>query len=139
MGDNESQTLRGNTLKIYRYLLKIGKPVGIREIQRTFKLSSPSLVQYHLIKLEHLGLIKKERSNYIIKKVVLENYVRVSRFLLPRYLFYTIFATFILLVQFMLPKPFLPTPEPLLSIIATTIFVLIFSYETIRAWLKHSL
>ncbi len=48
MGDravsNEAGTvLKGTTLEVYRFLLKSGKPVGVRGVQRALNLSSPSL------------------------------------------------------------------------------------------------
>lgn len=52
--------LRGLTLKVYRFILKNDKPVGIREVQRALNLSSPTLALYHMNKLEEAGLIKKE-------------------------------------------------------------------------------
>ncbi|MEM2081495.1 MAG: winged helix-turn-helix domain-containing protein, partial [Candidatus Bathyarchaeia archaeon] len=91
MSDRESKDiLKGTTLEIYRLLLKTNKPLGIREIQRALNLSSPSQAQYHLNKLEEAGLLKREMGNYVINKVLLENCVRISRFLIPRYLFYSI-------------------------------------------------
>ena len=42
--------LRGKTLEVYRYLLKSKNPVGIREVQRSLDLSTPSLASYHLNK-----------------------------------------------------------------------------------------
>ena len=35
--------LRGKTLKVYLYVLKQGKPVGVREVQRELGFSSPSV------------------------------------------------------------------------------------------------
>ena len=84
--DNMDDVLRGTTLKVYRFLLKRGEPVGIREVQRTLKLSSPSLAAYHLSKLEEAGLIKRKKGNYSVDKVFLESTIRIRRFLIPRYL-----------------------------------------------------
>jgi predicted DNA-binding transcriptional regulator len=55
-----SDVLKGTSLDIYRLLLKTGKPLGIREVQRALNLSSPSVAQYHLVKLEQAGLLKRE-------------------------------------------------------------------------------
>ncbi|MEM3881692.1 MAG: winged helix-turn-helix domain-containing protein [Candidatus Bathyarchaeia archaeon] len=140
MSDRESKDiLRGTTLEIYRLLLKTNKPLGIREIQRVLNLSSPSQAQYHLNKLEEAGLLKREMGNYVINKVLLENCVRVSRFLIPRYLFYSIFAIAILLIEVVLLRPAVLNREYFLFVAATVIFVLIFCYETVRVWLKGSL
>jgi len=42
--------LRGNTLKVYWYMLEHGgeSSVGVREIQRALGFSSPTLAAYHL-------------------------------------------------------------------------------------------
>ncbi|MEM4247168.1 MAG: winged helix-turn-helix domain-containing protein [Candidatus Woesearchaeota archaeon] len=140
MSDRESKDiLKGTTLEIYRLLLKTNKPLGIREIQRALNLSSPSQAQYHLNKLEEAGLLKREMGNYVINKVLLENCVRISRFLIPRYLFYSIFAIVILLIEVVLLRPAVLNREYFLFVAATLIFVLIFCYETARVWLKESL
>ncbi|MGB9914870.1 MAG: helix-turn-helix domain-containing protein [Candidatus Bathyarchaeales archaeon] len=140
MSDRESKDiLKGTTLEIYRLLLKTNKPLGIREIQRALNLSSPSQAQYHLNKLEEVGLLKREMGNYVINKVLLENCVRISRFLIPRYLFYSIFAIVILLIEVVLLRPAVLNREYFLFVAVTLIFVLIFCYETARVWLKGSL
>ncbi|MEJ5328338.1 MAG: winged helix-turn-helix domain-containing protein [Candidatus Bathyarchaeia archaeon] len=140
MSDRESKDiLKGTTLEIYRLLLKTNKPLGIREIQRALNLSSPSQAQYHLNKLEEAGLLKREMGNYVINKVLLENCVRISRFLIPRYLFYSIFAIAILLIELILLRPAVLTREYFFFTAATLIFVLIFCYETAKVWLKGSL
>jgi hypothetical protein len=49
-----------------------------REVQRALNLSTPSLAAYHLAKLEDAGLIKKEKGTYVINKVVLEDYIKIT-------------------------------------------------------------
>jgi hypothetical protein len=120
-------------------LLTTSEPLGIREIQRILNLSSPSVVQYHLEKLERAQLLRKEKGNYVINRVVLDNCVRINRFLVPRYLFYAFFAIGLLVLQFTLLKPFVPTREYFFSTLAMTLLVVIFCYETIKVWRKRSL
>ena len=140
MSDIESKDiLKGTTLEIYRLLLKTNKPLGIREIQRALNLSSPSQAQYHLNKLEEAGLLKRELGNYVINKVLLENCVRISRFLIPRYFFYSVFAIVILLLEVILLRPAVLSREYFFFTAATLIFVLIFCYETAKVWMKGSL
>ncbi|NIM45531.1 MAG: hypothetical protein GTN80_07805, partial [Nitrososphaeria archaeon] len=51
IGKFESE-LKGKTLLVYWYLIKErGDSVGVREIQRALKFSSPSVASYHLEKL----------------------------------------------------------------------------------------
>ena len=93
------EKLRGTTLDVYRFMIKQNKAVGAREVQRALNLSSPSLAVYHLTKLEEIDLIKKVNGEYVITKNLLEDCIRVSRFLIPRFLFYSIFAFFGLAIR----------------------------------------
>jgi hypothetical protein len=97
------------------------------------------VAQYHLAKLEQAGLLKRELGNYIVNKVVLEQCVKISRFLIPRYLFYTVFAAAILLIELTFLRPEAFTREYFFATAATAIFVVIFCYETAKVWLKGSL
>ena len=101
----QKDVLRGLTLKVYRFILKNDKPVGIREVQRALNLSSPTLALYHINKLEEAGLIRKELNGYVVDRVVLENLVRFRRILIPRNLFYMIFliSSLVMLVVFLRP------------------------------------
>ena len=69
--DKSDDVLKGTTAEVYRFILTVGKPVGVREVQRALNLSSPSLALYHLSKLEEVGLLKRENGNYVVDKVVL--------------------------------------------------------------------
>jgi DNA-binding transcriptional ArsR family regulator len=120
-------------------MLKTSKPLGIREIQRALNLSSPSVAQYHLLKLEHAGLVKREMGDYVINKVLLESSIKISRFIVPRYLFYSMFAAVVLLIEVTFLKPDFLYREYFFAVIATVIFLLIFCYETAKVWLKGSL
>lgn len=134
--EESSDILRGTTLKVYLFLLKRRRSVGVKEVQRALNLSSPSITMYHLSKLEEAGLVKNERGNYIVEKVVLENSVRISRFLIPRYFFYSTFAFIALLIELTLFKPATLTREYFFSVVTISMLLLFFCYETIRTWLK---
>jgi DNA-binding transcriptional ArsR family regulator len=137
--EESTDILKGTALDIYRCLLKTDKPLGIREVQRALGLSSPSVAQYHLLKLEHAGLLKREGGNFIINKVLLESRIKINRFLIPRYLFYSVFAGIILLIELIFLRPDVLNREYFFFTVATLIFVLIFCYETAKVWLKGSL
>ena len=137
--DRSKEVLRGTTLEVYRFLLKSRKPVGIRELQRALSLSSPSVATYHLSKLEDAGLLRKELGNYTVAKYLLENSVKISHFLIPRYLFYAIFAVAVLFIELALLRPAEVTREYAFTTAATAVFALAFWYETIKTWLRHSL
>ena len=140
MTESEStDNLKGIDLEVYRLILKAKKPLGIREIQRALELSSPSLAQYHLSKLEQAGFLKREMGNFVVNKVVLNNCVKINRFIVPKYLFYSIFALSVLVIELTLLSPNTVNSEYFFSTFATCIFALIFSYETVKIWLKGSL
>ncbi len=120
-------------------MLRSKKPLGIREIQRELKLSSPSVAQYHLSKLEQVGLVKKEAGKYVINRVLLDNCVKISRFIIPKYLFYSVLAFVVLMIELTFLKPDFLDPDYYFSVFATILFLSIFCYETIKVWLKGSL
>lgn len=95
--------LKGKTLLVYWHLLKSpGLKVGVREIQRKLGFSSPSVAVYHLDKLMSLGLVEKTiTSEYVlvseVKTGLLRFFTRLGRFLIPRYLFYSVWFTTMLI------------------------------------------
>jgi DNA-binding transcriptional ArsR family regulator len=94
--------LRGRTLRAYLFILKNSKPVGVRELQRSLGLSSPSVAYHHLDKLMRLGLIDKNQyGEYTVVKNanvnVLQAFTQVGRLLVPRFIFYAVFFTTLLL------------------------------------------
>ena len=96
--------LKGKTLIVYWQLLKSsGSHVGVREIQRSLKFSSPSVAAHHLDKLVSLGLVDKTGTGeyYLTQEVkvgLLRFFTRMGRFLVPRYLFYSVWFTTMFLV-----------------------------------------
>ena len=139
VADDSKEVLRGTTLEVYRFLLKSNKPVGTRELQRALNLSSPSVATYHLSKLEDAGILKREGGGFTVSKYLLENSVKVSRFLIPRYFFYAVFAITVLAVELTLMRPALLTREYVFSVLATGVLALFCSYETVKTWLRGNL
>lgn len=104
---NLEPELRGNTLRVYWYMLSQDSSVGVREVQRAIGMSSPSVASHHLTKLESLELIEKNPDNsYQLKKLVkvgvLQNFIAFRGVLLPRYSFVAVFFTVYTLVYFVL-------------------------------------
>jgi DNA-binding transcriptional ArsR family regulator len=139
VADDSKEVLSGTTLEVYRFLLKSNKPVGTRELQRALNLSSPSVATYHLSKLEDAGILKREGGGFTVSKFLLENSVKVNRFLIPRYFFYAVFAITVLAVELTLMRPALLTREYLFSMLATGILALFCCYETVKTWLRGNL
>ena len=135
----EKDVLRGLTLKVYRFILKNDKPVGIREVQRALNLSSPTLSLYHINKLEEAGLIKKEFNGYVADRIILENLIRLRRILIPRNFFYMIFLTTSLVMLAVFLRPPTLTREYIFSLAVISIAAATSVYETIRAFSQEAL
>ena len=128
--------LKGNTLKVYLFLLKSSSSsVGIRGVQRALKFSSPTLAQYHLEKLRELGLIRKESAEYLltsdVKVGVLRQFYRFGTLLVPRFVLYAVLFT--ALLGFL---PFIVTEITLVAAFAFMLSALgaaIFWYEAVKA------
>lgn len=131
--------LRGLTLKVYKFILKQNKPVGIREVQRALNLSSPTLALYHIDKLEQAGLIKKELDGYVADRVILENLVRFRKFLIPRNFFYTVFFASSLVFLTVFLRPPILTREYVFSVGVITIATATSAYETVRVLSEKAL
>ena len=88
-----SEEIEGNTLNVYAYVAKEGRPVGTRDVMRGANLSSPSVAHRHLQKLEALGLLEKNKyGDYMLKeKTGVSGHVWVGRNLVPRLTFYSFF------------------------------------------------
>ena len=96
-----TQLLQGRTMSVYALLLTHDQ-LGVREIQRALKFSSPSLSQHHLSKLVEAGLVTKNaHGEYSISKSVrvgsLTLFVKIGKRLLPRFVFLaTLFITMLI-------------------------------------------
>jgi DNA-binding transcriptional ArsR family regulator len=104
--------LKGTTYRVLVYLLNRTESVGVRELQRELRLSSPGVAAYHLEKLMRLGLVAKdERGDYLTPREARADLVgatiKIRRLRLPRYLFYSVFYTtvFIIYVAFFYGSP----------------------------------
>ncbi|MCK5151072.1 MAG: hypothetical protein KAQ65_04500 [Candidatus Thorarchaeota archaeon] len=98
IADDVEPDLKGNTLRVYWYMIQQGVQVGVREVQRALSMSSPSVASHHLSKLMDMDLIEKNPDNsYELKRLVkvgvLRNFVAYRGVLLPRYTFVAFFFT----------------------------------------------
>jgi len=134
----ESQ-LKGKTLLVYWFMLRSpDSPVGVREIQRKLGFSSPSIAAHHLDKLLSLGLVEKSlRGEYYLKKEVkvgiLKFFMRFGRFMIPRYLFYSVwFST--MLVAYVALYGLSGCIHNVVAIIFGAAACIILWFETVRLW-----
>jgi len=131
--------LLGKAWKVYWLLLKKGRPMSVREVQRALDFSSPSVASHHLEQLRELGLVQKQQSdgNYVlvgeIKIGVLRHFVKLGRLLFPRYFFYAVFSTASFAVYLLLLRQ-AHTQENLFVLVFGVIVSAIFWYEAIRVW-----
>ncbi len=130
--------LKGKTQQVYFYMLRNLRPLGMREIQRGSGLSSPSLAVYHLNKLKNLSLIDVDADGqyYVIQEFkagLLRFFAGSGRFLVPRYFFYSVFYTVVLMGVLVFIPVFLNSAGLLL--IAVLIFAAFTSWrETLNVW-----
>jgi len=131
--------LKGKTLLVYWHMLKAPTlGVGVREIQRALNFSSPSIAAHHLEKLISLGLVDKKGTGeyYITQEVkvgLLRFFTRMGRFLVPRYLFYSVWFSTMLAVYL----AFYPHDGSVHNIVAVIFGVLaniLLWSETARLW-----
>ena len=127
--------LRGKTLTVYLYLLRHGKAVGVREIQKELGFSSPSVAFHHLDKLVDLGVVEKdEYERYVLTRKVdtgiLHSFVSIAGITLPRLGFYAAFFTTIAVAYLLLNSNSLD----LYALIGTVGGAAIFWYEAWRVW-----
>lgn len=138
MGAEEE--LNATTFQTYLYLVKIGKPVGPRDVMRGANLSSPSVAYRNLQKLVDLGVVvKDEYSNYVVKeKVNMKGYVWVGKTLLPSFALYGFFTFLgVLIAEIGILIPHLLVGAPIQEsfwfwVVSTLITALIFLIEAVR-------
>ena len=130
--------LTGKTLRVYWWLLRHPGPHSGRSVQRALGLSSPSLSVYHIEKLKQIGLVdtNSDGAHFATKEVrvgVLEFFIGRGRFYLPRYVFYSMFYT-IILVMLPFVIPFQLHPIFILCYILLLFGVGSSWFEAIRMW-----
>jgi biotin operon repressor len=131
--------LRGKAWRVYWLLLRSGRPMSVREVQKALHFSSPSVANHHLEQLRELGLVQKQNAGsyyFLVGEVkigVLRHYIKLGKLLFPRYFFYALFCT-TLYVTYLLVWMQGFTRENLFILIFGGIVLVIFWYEAIRIW-----
>jgi len=138
--DTIESELRGNTLRVYWYMLSQNEPVGVREVQRAIGMSSPSVASHHLTKLVSLELVEKKPDNSyevsrVVKVGVLKNFIDFRGRFLPRYMFVAIFFTMYTIAYFALSMIAQPGLFDRYIAIGIGIIGALFAWiESIRLW-----
>ncbi len=129
------------TLRIYLYLRysddRSSETIGVRETQRALNIKSPSIVKWHLEKLENAGFVEKLSSNrFQLTDVGLTQQIRipvkisvslVKGIFIPKISFLAtfLFISIILTIAFSLWKPLIGSINGILSLIAIFAFIII--------------
>jgi DNA-binding transcriptional ArsR family regulator len=131
--------LKGKAWKVYWLLLKSGRPMSVRDVQKALRFSSPSVAYHHLEQLRQLGLLHKQDigGDYSlvseVKIGVLKHFVKLGRLLFPRYFFYAVFSTAFYTAYLTTLLQSL-TRESLFIIFFGAIVTIVFWYEALRFW-----
>ena len=131
--------LKGKTLLVYWYMLRTPtSDVGVREIQRALRFSSPSIAAHHLEKLMALGLVDKKGTGeyYLTQEIkigLLKFFTRLGRYMIPRYLFYSVFFSTMLIVYVVLYGR-TGSLHNIAALVFGSAATIILWFETIRIW-----
>jgi hypothetical protein len=139
-----SKRIYGTTWDVYLCILTSSQPLGVREIWRSLRLSSPSLAQYHVNKLLELKLIEntvegKYRINDEERLEALRSFLMLRGMLIPRLAIYGALFTGTL-VSYLLLWPWrgdfrdLVTLSVCLLGILTSFFEAFKQYRGLSAW-----
>ena len=134
----KNQEIKGNTLKVYLYLLKHG-PSELRDVQRGLNLSSASLASYHLGKLLETGFAEQdEYGKYSAVQEasdrILDGYSKIGPAVVPQLFFFSLLFT-ILVVFFSVATASGLGFVPYLIGVSFAMLA-VFWFETIRLWRK---
>ena len=135
--------LNASTFQTYVYLVKVGKPVGPRDVMRGANLSSPSVAYRNLQKLVDLGLVVKDSyGNYVVKeKVGKRGYVWIGKTLIPSFAIFGFIFIGVLVTEIAILIPHLLVGASIeesfwLLIVTTVVSASIFLIEAARFRMK---
>ena len=126
--------LNGTTYRLYRFILRQRKPIGVSDAQRGLGLSSPSVAQYHIRKLLSLGLIREEQAGYVVDKVVVENVIRIRRVSIPLQTAYVAFFGVGLLILLVFLRPAQVNSVYFFAVVINTAALAVSIYEAAKTF-----
>jgi hypothetical protein len=133
------EELNATTFQTYVYIVKVGKPVGPRDLMRGANLSSPSVAYRNLQKLMDLGLVAKdEYGNYVVKKKVgMKGYFWFGKSLIPSFAIFgfifigVLIAEIVILIPHLLARSSVEESFWLLTIV-TIVSAVIFLVQALK-------
>ena len=130
--------LGGTALRVYLVLVKVGRPVGVRELQRMMGFKSPSTAKHHLDRLADMGLVIKDKEgNY---QAVYEGellpliYTRLMGRLVPTLAPLGLFGIVVVVTELMLFG--LRSPSLTLALTGLSLALIYLSIKT-RRWIER--
>lgn len=133
------EELNSTLFHTYVFLVKVGKPVGPRDLMRGANLSSPSVAYRNLQKLVDLGLVvKDEYDNYVVKeKIGMKGFVWIGKTLMPSFAIFGFIFIGILIAEIGLLIPHLLLGSSIqesfwLLTVVTVVSAVIFLAEAFR-------
>lgn len=133
------EELNATTFQTYLYLVKVGRPIGPRDLMRGAHLSSPSVAYRNLQKLIDLGLVvKDEYGNYVVKeKLGMKGYVWLGKNLIPSFAIFGFIFVGVLIAEIAVLIPHLIVGAPVeesfwFLTIVTVVVAVIFLVEALR-------
>ncbi len=110
MDASGKKKLTGTTWDVYLCILTSEEPIGVRDIWRNLRLSSPSLAQYHINKIRDLKLIEtttegKYKANEKEQLDALKSFIKLRGRLVPRLVIYGALVAG-MLISYLLLWPF---------------------------------
>jgi len=98
----------GRLARVYFILLKSGRPMGVREVQRLAGFKSPSSAKHYLDRLVELGLAERRSGEYVAKvsaDSLMSVYIGLLGSVVPRLIPYAVFSTSLALAYYLLARP----------------------------------
>jgi len=125
-------SVKGTTLKVYRYVYRSKGAVRVNDVQRGLGLSSPSVAEYHIKKLVGFGLLREEGGGYVVDKVIWSNIVRFRRTSVPVQTAYAAFFAAALAVMLTLFRPSSISAGYFFTLLVVSVGVLLSLYEAYK-------
>lgn len=104
------------------------------ELREALRLSSPSVAQYHLLKLQQFGLVREDPMGYVVERVVFENVLRFRRTLIPVHMGYLVFFASAIVVLLIGLRPPFDNSGMVFALLVMVIAALISAYESYKAF-----
>lgn len=134
--DEQAELPEGTSLRVYLFLLRQSRPIGLSEVRDGVGLSTSSLASYHLDRLAATGFVKRTDRGYLADKMALKGFFRVRRHIISSELFMVGFFAAALALLFFVPWH-APRQQLVMSAFAITVALVYSLSKTLHSmrWL----